>query len=337
MLLNKHFSKNIITISILSFLTGSVYAKDNSINGVRLSNDEITSNSTYSDKTNLYIDTNHKIQNITLENEAILQMNGDSLAIGTIVKDDANISMYAHGIKDVGIPTIKDTVVTGTSNIDMNANSSSIGKLFIDKSAELYIDNIDTETTDVSKNDPVPSANIFIENLTLAGKTYIVPSWNEIYGDDGDAPRPEKPGSELITHINNLEMQAGSQLEMDYYASGMQFNRLELKTLTGEGTFILTSRLADGLSDNIYISDHATGHFGLKINDSGEEISDPKNVQLVYVNSGDASFNLLNKGGNVEVGVWKYKLNSKTNDGHTEWYLIGGKDGESDISKQPDT
>lgn len=337
MLLNKHFSKNIITISILSFLTGSVYAKDNSINGVRLSNNEITSNSTYSDKTNLYIDTSHKIQNITLENEAILQMNGDSLAIGTIVKDDANISMYAHGIKDVGIPTIKDTVVTGTSNIDMNANSSSIGKLFIDKSAELYIDNIDTETTDVSKNDPVPSANIFIENLTLAGKTYIVPSWNEIYGDDGDAPRPEKPGPELITHINNLEMQAGSQLEMDYYASGMQFNRLELKTLTGEGTFILTSRLADGLSDNIYISDHATGHFGLKINDSGEEISDPKNVQLVYVNSGDASFNLLNKGGNVEVGVWKYKLNSKTNNGHTEWYLVGGKDGESDISKQPDT
>ncbi|QKJ47915.1 hypothetical protein G9394_03095 [Proteus vulgaris] len=75
----------------------------------------------------------------------------------------------------------------------MSAGSSSIGKLFIDKNAELYIDNIDAESTDVSKNDPVPSTKIFIENLTLAGKTYILPSWNEDYGDDGDAPRPEKP------------------------------------------------------------------------------------------------------------------------------------------------
>lgn len=335
MLLNKHFSKNIITISVLSFLASSVYAKENNVQGVILSNNEITSNSTYSDTTNLYIDKSHEIQNITLSNEAILRMNGDSLAIGTIVKGDATISMYAHDAKKIGIPTIKDTIVTGTSNIDMSAGSSSIGKLFIDKNAELYIDNIDAESTDVSKNDPVPSTKIFIENLTLAGKTYILPSWNEDYGDDGDAPRPEKPGPELITHINNLEMQSGSQLEMEHYISGMQFNRLELKTLTGEGTFILSSRLANGLSDNIYISDHATGHFGLKINDSGEEISDPKNTQLVYVNRGDANFNLLNKEGHVEVGVWKYKLNSKTNDGHTEWYLVGGKSGEPDTSKQP--
>ncbi|QKJ47916.1 hypothetical protein G9394_03100 [Proteus vulgaris] len=110
MLLNKHFSKNIITISILSFLASSVYAKENNIQGVILSNNEITSNSTYSDTTNLYIDKSHEIQNITLSNEAILRMNGDSLAIGTIVKDDATISMYAHDTKEIGIPTIKDTI-----------------------------------------------------------------------------------------------------------------------------------------------------------------------------------------------------------------------------------
>lgn len=336
MQLNKHFSKNIITIGILSCLVGTVHANVNNPNKNQLSNNEITSNSNYYDITNLYIDKNHKIQNVTLNDETILRMYGGSLAVGTIVKDNANINMYLLGIKTIGIPTIKDTIVTGTSNIDMNAGSSSIGKLFIDKDAELYIENNDSEFANVAKNDPVSSANIYIENLTLAGTTYITPSWNEDDGDDGDAPRPEKPGPALVTRIDNLTMQSGSKFEMDPYLSGMQFNRLELKTLSGEGMFILSSSLADGISDNIYISDHATGHFGLKINDSGEEISDPKNVQLVYVNSGDADFNLLNNGGNVEIGVWKYKLQSKTNDGHTEWYLVGGKTGEPDTAKQPD-
>lgn len=211
----------------------------------------------------------------------------------------------------------------------MSVGSVSVGTLFIGKGAELQVDNNDAYKTDVSVNTPAPAANVYIENLTLAGEANIGPTWGVLGpGEDGDAPPAEQPGPVLVTRIDNLTMQPGSGLYTHAYRSGFQFNRLELKQLAGVGDIYLNSSLADGLSDQIYVSEQATGQFGLMVDDSGREVVTPRNVALVYINSGDASFNLLNKDGIIEAGVWQYKLDSKSQDGHTEWFLVGGKPGE---------
>lgn len=304
-----------------------------------IGDDEIKSGSIYHD-IDLMLNHNSKRENLTLTGDTILRIQGDSQVTNTRVEDNGYIQMDKFGYnKQLGKPIIQDTIVNGKGCIDMEAGSVSFGQLFIGKDADLEIDNNDMDFTDVSVNSPAPAGNIYIENLTLAGLAEIAPSWLGD-GEDGDAAPPEKPGPELVTRIDNLEMQHGSKLTMFPYISGVQFNRLELKKLSGEGDFYLTTSLADGLSDKIYVSEHATGNFGLMVNDSGREVVTPRNVQLVYINSGDARFNLLNNGEVVEAGVWQYKLYNETENGHTEWFLVGGKPAElplPETNTNPDT
>ncbi|MFI8417064.1 autotransporter outer membrane beta-barrel domain-containing protein [Serratia sp. NPDC078593] len=320
--INKSYKKNLITLGVLSCFIG--YAHE--ALSYPLINDQINTNTRYSNS-ELYIDTNHQIVGITLADESTLLMNGESQATDTVVEGHSLIHMYRYDEKTVGNPVIKNTTVNEYGSVHMAAGSLSVGQLFIGKDASLDIDNNKMGLTDVSVNTPAPAANVAIENLTLVGTAEIAPTWPSYQGEDGDAPLPEKPGPALITRIDNLNMQLGSKLSMTPYKSGVQFNRLELKNLSGEGDFYLTTSLADGLSDKIYVSDHASGNFGLQVKDSGREVKNPQNIQLVYINSGDARFNLLNNGGVVEAGIWQYKLYNKTDNGHTEWYLVGGQPG----------
>lgn len=231
------------------------------------------------------------------------------------------MQQYGYNNK-LGTPIIQDTTVNGMGSIDMGAGSVSLGQLYIEKNARLTIDNTDMNSTDVLVNSPAPAARVYIERLTLTGKAEIGPAWIGD-GEDGDATLPESPGPMLVTSIDNLKMEHGSKLSMLPYGSAVQFNQLNIKELSGTGNFYLTTSLADGISDKIHVSEHATGNFGLQVNDSGREIMTPHNTQLVYINSGDAKFNLLNDNGIVEAGVWQYKLYNKTENGHTEWFLAG--------------
>ncbi|EBE4568713.1 pertactin family autotransporter, partial [Salmonella enterica] len=316
--------KNLIKTCVTTCLAGYAglsYGADINSN---IDNENIVSGSIYNN-TSLSLNKNVNRENLVLTGDSTLYLQGDSQVTNTKINGTSHIQMQQFGYNyTLGKPIIQDTYVNENGSIDMGAGSVSFGQLFIGKSAILDIDNNDMDFTDVSVNKPVPAADVYIENLTLAGTTNIGPSWTGS-GEDGDAPLPEKPGPVLVTRIDNLTMRAGSQLTMMPYTSGVQFNRLELKNLSGEGNFYLATSLADGLSDKIYVTEKATGKFGLLVHDSGREIATPQNTQLVYINSGDASFNLLNNGGIVEAGVWKYTLNTKTDNGHTEWFLVGGK------------
>ncbi|EBR1860524.1 autotransporter outer membrane beta-barrel domain-containing protein [Salmonella enterica] len=319
-IMKKNLIKTCVTTCLAGY-AGLSYGADINSN---IDNENIVSGSIYNN-TSLSLNKNVNRENLVLTGDSTLYLQGDSQVTNTKINGTSHIQMQQFGYNyTLGKPIIQDTYVNENGSIDMGAGSVSFGQLFIGKSAILDIDNNDMDFTDVSVNKPVPAADVYIENLTLAGTTNIGPSWTGS-GEDGDAPLPEKPGPVLVTRIDNLTMRAGSQLTMMPYTSGVQFNRLELKNLSGEGNFYLTTSLADGLSDKIYVTEKATGKFGLLVHDSGREIATPQNTQLVYINSGDASFNILNNGGIVEAGVWKYTLNKKTDNGHTEWFLVGGK------------
>lgn len=316
--------KNALSLGVASFIIGLSPA---AWSAGSYNDAQIISGTTYNDA-ELSLTQLPAVNNITLTGESNFYIQGDGLATETLVTDNSRISIVRYDNDNRSDnPGIRNTTVNGSGIIEMGTGSVSRGQLFIGPQAELDISNNDINSTDVTVNSPASGANVYIENLTLAGAMEIGPSWIGD-GEDGDAPLPDKVGPELVTRIDNLIMQPGSRVGLAAYTSGAQFNQLALKNLSGEGTFYLTTSLADAASDRITVSDKATGRFGIVVDDSGREIANPRNVQLVYINSGDARFNLLNNGGVVEAGVWQYKLYSKTENGHTEWYLAGGKPGE---------
>lgn len=318
------YKKSALSLGITSFIIGLTPPAW----GHDYSDEEILSGSTYCDA-ELSLTQSPPVSRLTLTGKSNLYVQNDGLVADSLVTDNSRVSLLRSEDESLlAHPGIRNTTVAGSGEVSMGTAAVSSGQLFISPQAVLDIYSTDPNTTDVTINSPAPGAGVYIENLTLAGTMEIGPAW---IGDsnDGDAPLPDNIGPELVTRIDNLAMQSGSEVNMLAYTSGAQFNHLALKTLSGEGDFYLTSSLADRASDRITVSDKATGRFGIYVSDSGREITQPRDVQLVYINSGDARFSLLNRGGIVEAGVWQYRLSNKTENGHTEWFLVGGKPGES--------
>ncbi|WP_337264898.1 MULTISPECIES: autotransporter outer membrane beta-barrel domain-containing protein [unclassified Serratia (in: enterobacteria)] len=266
----------------------------------------------------IYLDNNSQGNAITVNKDGWLQVEDGSTANDTVVNPGGRLTVNAYG-------TISNTLINSGASMEMEANSRSLGELLVGAGGELYIANTDSKLIDVTSNVPATPTNIALEKLTIAGKVTIGPSWD---GNDelGTAPPAAQLGPVMVTQVGTLTLQGGS-LEMIPYISADQVNRLDVENLSGQGTFMLTTSLADGVSDSLRVTQRATGQFGLMVQDSGREIGLPANVPLVYINSGDAKFNLLNQGGIVEAGVYQYRLYNSSQDGHTQWYLVGGKAG----------
>ncbi|KFK92276.1 MULTISPECIES: autotransporter outer membrane beta-barrel domain-containing protein [unclassified Serratia (in: enterobacteria)] len=267
----------------------------------------------------IYLDNNSQGNAITVNNDGWLQVEDGSTANDTVVNQGGRLSVNAYG-------TINNTLINSDGRMSMEANSRSLGALTVGAGGSLYIANTDSKLIDVTSNAPATPTNITLEKLTIAGKVTIGPSWSGKQGDLGTAPPATQLGPVMVTQVGTLTMQGGS-IEMIPYISADQVNRLDVENLAGQGTFTLTTSLADGVSDSLRVTQRATGQFGLLVQDSGREIGLPANVPLVYINSGDAKFNLLNQGGLVEAGVYQYRLYNSSQDGHTQWYLVGGKAG----------
>lgn len=295
---------------------------------------QLVSGQTYTDtEGDIYSpDESLRVENVTLKGNSQAFLSCCVLAEGFRLYDKTYMLVNASG--ESGLEhAIQNTAVYDQADLHLDSGAISRGTLFIDKNASLYLSTTDDLTIDVTSNAPAPAKSVYVENLNLAGLAEIGPTW--IDGEDGDAPPLERPGPSLVTRIDNLQMQPGSKLYMSYYKSGMQFNRLELKNLSGSGTFGLSARLDKGIADQIHVSEKATGKFDLFVYDFGKEIDKPQDVQLVYINSGDATFDLANDNGVVEAGVYQYKLHSVQQDGHTTWTLVGAKPGEAPVVPAP--
>ncbi|WP_053007604.1 autotransporter outer membrane beta-barrel domain-containing protein [Pragia fontium] len=105
-----------------------------------------------------------------------------------------------------------------------------------------------------------------------------------------------------------------------------QYNRLELISLSGNGTFVMNTNINGGQGDFLSISDplDINSRFNVKIMDSGVELKrsiagvDP--YHLIYANSSNAEhFTLLN--GSVDLGAYKYYLVQGDDTDTDNWYL----------------
>lgn len=268
----------------------------------------------------LHLHQNRPIDSLVLTGNSLLTINGNSLLNNAVVNNNASIHMYNISSESSVPPVIRNTQFNDYSTLTMETDSVSSGKLFIGKEARLNIMHVDTDSYNTFLNSPEISGNVYIENLNLAGRVCIKPT-STLVNEHNDSDYQQPPGTTVVTRIDNLTMQLGSLLSMQEYIPYLQFNQLQINTLSGRGHFILSSHLAGGMSDKIVVSGHASGHFGLAMSDSGYEPTTTQRVDLISVNSGDAHFDLLNNNGIVEAGVWQYTLQHEKNGEHSHWYL----------------
>lgn len=93
------------------------------------------------------------------------------------------------------------------------------------------------------------------------------------------------------------------------------FYQLDLDSLEGNGTFVMGTDFARGVTDFLNITGEATGNHSLLLAASGAEPVNPSEIRVVHTGGGDAEFSLV--GDKVDVGAYSYGLKK---DG-TDWFL----------------
>ncbi|NWC94229.1 MULTISPECIES: autotransporter outer membrane beta-barrel domain-containing protein [unclassified Pseudomonas] len=93
------------------------------------------------------------------------------------------------------------------------------------------------------------------------------------------------------------------------------FYQLDLDSLEGNGTFVMGTDFARGVTDFLNITGEATGNHSLLLAASGAEPVSPEEIRVVHTGGGDAEFSLV--GDKVDVGAYSYGLKK---DG-TDWFL----------------
>lgn len=241
--------------------------------------------------------------NFIIENGAQLSLNTTSVLNGAVIKSGGEVSFS------------EDTRSTGT--------------LVIEKGAEVFASNTNEQEIDVTTNNPALPGNVTFETVDNAGLLEIGPAWTGKAEPEDFAPMPDKPGADLVTTINTLNMKGG-MVALEAYSPAAQQNHLKIGTLTGQGDFYISTQMADGWGDHITVSNKATGNFGIEFADSGKEPKSATRHTVVSVNSGDATFRLLNKDETAEIGAYQYSLKKTQSGDSTEWYLQGKRKGDKE-------
>lgn len=241
--------------------------------------------------------------NFIIENGAQLSLNTTSVLNGAVIKSGGEVSFS------------EDTRSTGT--------------LVIEKGAEVFASNTNEQEIDVTTNNPALPGNVTFETVDNAGLLEIGPAWTGKAELEDFAPMPDKPGADLVTTINTLNMKGG-MVALEAYSPAAQQNHLKIGTLTGQGDFYISTQMADGWGDHITVSNKATGNFGIEFADSGKEPKSATRHTVVSVNSGDATFRLLNKDETAEIGAYQYSLKKTQSGDSTEWYLQGKRKGDKE-------
>lgn len=172
------------------------------------------------------------------------------------------------------------------------------------------------------------TANFNVDNSTLNG--------NLVADDTSTLNITLQNGAQLngdIVNGNRLAITSGSQWQMQgdnavrslslqggrVSFAGEGFHTLSLNELSGAGTFGLRVDLDNGFGDLIDVNGQASGQFGLRVRNTGEEIvsADMAPLKVVHTEGGDAQFSLL--GGRVDLGAYSYLLEQQGND----WFIVG--------------
>lgn len=140
-------------------------------------------------------------------------------------------------------------------------------------------------------------------NAGLTGQLKNVTSLNV-----GDASFWELTGD---SQVGALSLAGGTVKFGDTNA----FYQLDLDSLEGNGTFVMGTDFARGVTDFLNIEGEAKGNHSLLLAASGAEPVKPEEIRVVHTGGGDANFSLV--GDVVDVGAYSYGLKKEG----TDWFL----------------
>ena len=140
-------------------------------------------------------------------------------------------------------------------------------------------------------------------NAGLTGQLKNVTSLNV-----GDASFWELTGDSQVGALNL----AGGTVK---FGATDAFYQLDLDTLEGNGTFVMGTDFARGITDFLNIEGEAKGNHSLLLAASGAEPVNPEDIRIVHTGGGDAHFSLV--GDVVDVGAYSYSLKKEG----TDWFL----------------
>lgn len=93
------------------------------------------------------------------------------------------------------------------------------------------------------------------------------------------------------------------------------FYQLDVDSLDGNGTFVMGTDFARGVTDFLNVEGEAKGDHKLLLAASGAEPTNPEDIRVVHTGGGDAQFSLV--GDVVDVGAYSYGLKKEG----TDWFL----------------
>lgn len=135
-------------------------------------------------------------------------------------------------------------------------------------------------------------------------------------------------GTSLWTMENDSSVGAltlnGGMVDLRGTDGNVSFHQLDVKELSGSGTFALGTDLAANAGDRLNVAGNATGNHKLLVENTGAE---PKaggaDRQLVHIDSGDAQFSVASEDGLVDAGAFSYALQQRgDNASGQDWFLV---------------
>ncbi|HFI3505169.1 TPA: autotransporter YejO [Escherichia coli] len=122
----------------------------------------------------------------------------------------------------------------------------------------------------------------------------------------------------LVMSDGTVVMMAEPATRSTVTASAENFTTLTTNTLSGNGNFYMRTDMANHQSDQLNVTDQATGNFKIFVTDTGASPAAGDSLTLVTTGGGDAAFTLGNAGGIVDIGTYEYTL---LDNGNHSWSL----------------
>ncbi|EGO9727074.1 autotransporter outer membrane beta-barrel domain-containing protein, partial [Escherichia coli] len=122
----------------------------------------------------------------------------------------------------------------------------------------------------------------------------------------------------LVMSDGTVVMMAEPVTRSSVTASAENFTTLTTNTLSGNGNFYMRTDMANHQSDQLNVTDQATGNFKIFVTDTGASPAAGDSLTLVTTGGGDAAFTLGNAGGVVDIGTYEYILQDN---GNHSWSL----------------
>lgn len=121
------------------------------------------------------------------------------------------------------------------------------------------------------------------------------------------------------SNVDALKMGGGAV----HFGGADEFYRLDVKSLEGNGTFVMHTDFSTNETDFLNVEGKAEGNHSLLLAATGSELASGVPIKVVHTEGGDAHFSLM--GDTVDIGAYAYGLQK---DG-TDWLLDPTRRGTS--------